>query len=524
VRKRPSNSIILSEIRELGSISEYARLLNIPRSTVDDWYREALRSEDIQSRVENFERKSYLITSAQIETAVDPNFLENLEKMAEVHDAEILIPTYTYNKKGIGHSGTGDADKKLQAHYFDSLIHPYIMNERRSLNKKVEVLGNLNTLPTAVNPLSGYQSFTHDKSGVFPHPKIASESVATAPDKLCKFLLTSGSCTVPNYMQKNAGIKAEFHHQIGAVLVEIVNDKVFHHRHVLAEEDGSFYDLTDRYSGGELTTGHRVKSINWGDIHEASLDRQVLTNSWLDEDSLIECLKPKYQFFHDLLDFKFRNHHNRNDHLWLSKNLNRSVEEELGDACEFLELTHFPWCHSVVVSSNHDRAYNRWVREVDASEEPNLNNKIFLLWSQMHMFRHIREQAGSPNMFREYATHNYRVPVSPELLTFLDPDQSFKVDGVENGMHGDKGINGSRGSIKAYSKIGTKCTIGHSHSAGIYEGVYQNGCSRTLNADYSEGPSSWSHTHTIQYANGKRAQLTLIKGSYFKRSPKIAKL
>ena len=233
MRKRPSNSIILSEVRELGSIAEYARLLDVPRSTVDDWYREALRQEDRQ-RSGNFERKSYLITSAQIETPVDKNFMMNLEKMAEVHKAEILIPTYTYNKKGIGHSGTGDADKKLQAHYFDSLIHPYMMNERRALNKKVEVLGNLNILPTAVNPLSGYQSFTHDKSGVFPHPKIVSESVATSPDKLCKFLFTSGSCTVPNYMQKNAGIKAEFHHQMGAVLVEIVDDKVFHHRHVLA--------------------------------------------------------------------------------------------------------------------------------------------------------------------------------------------------------------------------------------------------------------------------------------------------
>jgi hypothetical protein len=523
MRKRPSNSIVLSEIRELGSISEYARLLDVPRSTVDDWYREALRQEDKQ-RSGNFERKSYLITSAQIETPVDKNFMQNLEKMAEVHKAEILIPTYTYNKKGIGHSGTGAAEKKLQAHYFDEAIHPYMMNERRLLNEKVEVLGNLNILPTAVNPLSGYQSFTHDKSGVFPHPKIASESVATSPDKMCKFLFTSGSCTVPNYMQKNAGIKAEFHHQIGAVLVEIVNNKVFHHRHVLAEEDGSFYDLTERYSNGEVTKGHRIASINWGDIHEASLDEEVFKNSWLKDDALIEELKPKYQFFHDLLDFKFRNHHNRNDHLWLSKNLNRSVSEELADACEFLEITHRKYCHSVVVSSNHDRAYNRWVREVDASEEPNLNNKIFLLWSQKHMFEYVRGKLGSPNMFREYADHLYRIPVNPDLLTFLDPDQSFKVNGVENGMHGDKGINGSRGSIKSYSKIGTKCTIGHSHSSGIYEGVYQNGCSRTLNADYSEGPSSWSHTHTIQYENGKRTQLTLIKGRYFKRSPKTAKV
>lgn len=528
---RPSHTEVLSGVKELGSISAYARLINVPRSSVDDWFRAALRYSDRFEKDEdgNYHKRSYLITAAQIDTDVHEGFLENLKTMAAAHDAEILVPTFTYNKKGSGHKGNGDATKKLVSEYFDKSIREYIMNDRVMLNEKIEVLGNLNILPTAVNPLSGYQSFTGSKSGVFPHPKITSESVATSPGRLAKFLFTSGVCTVPNYMQKNAGIKGEFHHQIGAVLVEIVDNKVFHHRHVLAEEDGSFYDLTDRYENGEITSGHRVASINWGDIHEAALDEQVKKASWLTEydeqdDSseippLIEVLKPRYQFFHDLLDFKFRNHHNRNDHLWLSNMLSNSVEQELADACEFIEITHRNWCHTVIVSSNHDRAYNRWVREVDASEEPNLDNKIFLLWSQKHMFEHVRIGAGSPNMFEEYANHKYGIPVDPDKVTFLKPDESFRVGDVECGMHGDKGINGSRGSIKSYSKIGTKCTIGHSHSSAIYEGVYMNGCSRTLNADYAEGPSSWSHTHTIQYPNGKRTQLTLINGQYFKRWP-----
>ena len=238
----------------------------------------------------------------------------------------------------------------------------------------------------------------------------------------------------------------------------------------------------------------------------------------------MELLKPKYQFFHDLLDFKFRNHHNRNDHLWLSAHLNQSVELELWDAVEFLAITHEKYCTSVVVSSNHDRAYNRWVKEVDASEEPALDNKIFLLWSQMTMFDAVRKGEGTPNMFAKYAFN--KCPVKLDFdVRFLNPDESFKVGGVENGMHGDRGIGGARGSIKSYAKIGTKSTIGHSHSSGIYEGVYQNGCSRTYPAEYSEGPCANSYTHTIQYQNGKRTQLTLIPDhGYMKRKPKMAKL
>jgi len=535
MHNRPSDTEVLLAVEELGSVSAYSRFLGVPRSTVNDWWQTAsANSERFAADTSgDYPRKSYLITAAQIDAPVHKEFLKNLEKMAEVHGAEILIPTYTYNKKGMGHDGAGDADKKLSSHRYAKEVRPYMMNERIKLNDKIVVLGNLNILPTAVNPLSGYQSFTGAKSAVFPHPKIMSESVATSPDKLCKFLFTSGNCTLPNYMQKNAGIKAEFHHQIAAVLVEIVDNKEFHHRHVLAEDDGSFYDLTDRYEEGKLTEGHRVTSVNFGDIHEAALDENVFKASWFDSyelgDSrwnpcLMTSLKPRYQFFHDLLDFKFRNHHNRNDHLWLSKMLNQSVSKELGSACKFLVDTARDYCESVVVSSNHDRAYNRWVREVDASEEPNLDNKIFLLWSQMEMFSAVRDGRGTPNMFALYANSRADLNLAIPRFKFLNPDESFKVGGVENGMHGDKGINGSRGSIKAYSKIGTKCTIGHSHSSGIYEGVYQNGCSRTLDADYSEGPSSWSHTHTVQYDNGKRTQLTLVNGRYMKRKPKVARL
>jgi hypothetical protein len=532
MRNRPSYVEVLSGVEELGSISAYARILKVPRSTVDDWYRAALKYSTRFSKDDNgnYPRRSYLITAAQIDTEVHQGFLANLEKMAEIHEAEILVPTFTYNKKGSGHKGTGDADKKLISEWYDKSIRQYMMNDRVQLNDKIEVLGNLNILPTAVNPLSGYQSFTGSKSGVFPHPKITSESVATSPGKLTKFLFTSGVCTVPNYMQKNAGIKGEFHHQIGAVLVEIVDNKVFHHRHVLAEEDGSFYDLTDRYENGELTTGHRVASINWGDIHEAALDKGVLDASWYNRwdgstniPSLLDHLKPEHQFFHDLLDFKVRNHHNRHDSLWLSKVLNDTVREEVASAGYFLLESSREWCKSVVVSSNHDRAMDRWVREVNASEEPNLDNKIFLLRAQLLL--HLAAKEGSKiHLFGDVCKSIIKKDTRRDIsdIIFLSPDESYKVGGVENGMHGDKGINGSRGSIKAYAKIGTKCTIGHSHSSGIYEGVYQNGCSRELDADYAEGPSSWSHTHTIQYKNGKRTQVTLINGQYFKRKPEVA--
>jgi len=523
LRVRPTHSEVLAGIKNQGSLNGFAKSIGVPRRTVRDWKVSALKRMNM-CRVDqegNYPVRSYIITAAQIDTDVNKKFLENLETFAKHKNAEIIIPGITYNVKGMGHNGTGDADKKFRSEWFDKSIKKYLFNKRIKLNDKIEVLGNLNILPTAVNPLSGYQTFTGSSSAVLPHPKIAFESVATSPTKLAKFLLTCGSVTVPNFMQKNAGIKGEFHHQFGAVIVEVIGNKKFHARHVLADDDGSFYDLTDFYNKGKRTTGHRVESIVWGDIHMEDLDPHVNKASWTNPDNLLDTLKPKHQFFHDLLDFKYRNHHNREDDLFMKRMKGKSVAKEVKNCVNFLNSTSRGWCKSVVVASNHDNAYTRWVRETTHREEPDLDNAIFLLASQLHLYQGTKiNPEFSPNLFKWAAEQMH---VNP-YITFLDSDQSYKVNKIECGMHGDKGINGSRGSIKAFAKIGTKCHIGHSHSAHIFEGAMQAGCSRTINADYTSGPSSWSHTHIVQYKSGKSTLITCIGEDYYRGTVKEAKV
>lgn len=515
-KDKPNWRQILTGAEEAGSIAEYARALGKPRKTVCDWHKEAVKKKkkfEKNIKNEKFETKTYVITSAQIKTDVHEGFLKNLELFAELHDAEIMIPGITYNTNdGEWNGGMGDSKKKVQSSYFDARIRKYLMNDRIKLNSKFEVLGNMNILPTAVNPLSGHQTFTGECSAVFPHPKIALESVATRPGKLAKMLLTSGSVTVPNFIQKNAGIKGEFHHQLGAVVVEIVNEKQFHMRHILAEDDGSFYDLTDRFSEGLHSTGHRVESIVWGDIHHADLDAEVADANWWKEDSLSAILKPKNQFFHDLLDFKVRNHHNRDNPLFMKKMNGQSVKEEVRNTAKFLHDTKLPDCHSFVVKSNHDTAFDRWVNEVSHFDEPNLFNATYLLEMQ-HAIHKAAQEHRKIDLFEWQANVAFKKRLSH--VTFLKQDESCVVGGVENGMHGDIGLNGARATPKSFTKIGIKVNSGHTHSCGIIEGVYTAGCCRTLFASYAKGPSSWSHTQIVQYANGKRTLLTCVNGKYY---------
>jgi hypothetical protein len=520
-KDRPNFREILNGVEQSGSVASYARVINKPRKTVSDWYTAA--KQELASIVTNqnngeFSTKTYIVTSAQIGTEVHQGFMDNLEAMAKHHDAEILIPGITYNVNSEWEGGLGDAEKKVKSQYYDARVRPYLMNVRFQLNEKVVVLGNLNILPTAANPLTGYSTFTGESSAILPHPKISLESVATRPSKLAKMLVTTGACTVPNYIQKNAGIKGDFHHQLGAVIVEIVNNKQFHMRHVIGEEDGTFFDLTDKYSRGHVSVRNRVDYNVWGDIHHIDLDPKVAEANW-GEGSLSDLLKPRHQVFHDLLDFKVRNHHNRDNPLFMQRMANESVLNEVTKAALFMWEASTKDCTNVVVRSNHDDAFDRWVNEVSHFDEPNIDNALFLLHCQAEKYKMLKE-GKTKDMFATVAS----AVLGKSDAKFLKRDESYVVNGVENGMHGDVGLNGARATPKSFTKIGIKCNTGHTHSAAINEGVYTAGCCRTLNADYTKGPSSWSHTQIIQYPNGKRTLLTCINGQYYKKRFKKARV
>jgi hypothetical protein len=106
--------------------------------------------------------------------------------------------------------------------------------------------------------------------------------------------------------------------------------------------------------------------------------------------------------------------------------------------------------------------------------------------------------------------------MKPGAVKFLLPDESFTVKEVECGMHGHVGPNGSFGSPSNLAKIGKKATTAHTHSCGIFHGLYVAGTSTRLTPDwtYTRGPSSWSHSHVLLYPNGQRTIVTIKDGKW----------
>jgi len=376
--------------------------------------------------------------------------------------------------------------------------------------------GESNTLPTAVNPLSGFESYTGRKSGIFPHTKVALESIPSMAGEGTKFNYTTGALTLRNHIQRKAGLKADFHHCYGFLLAEVDSDGNWWCRPVVADTAGTFYDFDVRVKDGKVETGEWIDSIVWGDVHEQILNKQIKDVCW-GKGGILDTTKAKRQFIHDLLNFTGRNHHETKDPMTRFRRYLddvESVEKEVCGCADFLEVyAERPWCETIVVNSNHDRALARWLKEQDGRFDP-INTEF---WSSMWaaVVSSIRDTGEEPNCF-ELACKlcEYRGGA-----TFLKRDASYVVceddsGGVECGMHGDEGPNGSRGNIRSYARMGRKIVVAHTHRAGIVDGVYQVGAMCALRPEYVHGPDAASHTFCIVYENGKRTLATIWNDKY----------
>ncbi len=459
----------------------------------------------------------YLLTSAQNNTPVHAELLRNLKAYAKHINGVLMVSRFAYNVNAFAARESKPGAGEFARHYFAPEIEPYVCDERVALAPSLHWCGEVNILPTAERPLSGFENYTGRASAIFPHAKQTMESIPTPPGTSgAKLNYTTGAITLRNYIQRKAGLKAEYQHAYGALIVEIDDDGRWFVRQIRAHEDGTFQDLDCLVAGGVVTESVRVHAIQWGDVHVAQLDPVVRETNWA-RGGMLDTLRPKYQFLHDVLDFQSQNHHDRkNPHAVFAKHAagRTSVSRELEELAAFLSSESARvWCESVVVGSNHDAALMRWLRDADLRDDPEnaeiwlkLNSVVYAAakvpGADFHLLRSVMRGLGVPPSVR-----------------FLQDDESFVLcrhagGGIEAGMHGHAGANGSRGSPRQFARLGRRTNTGHTHSAGIHGDAFVAGTSSLLRMSYTSGPSSWSHSHIVTYPGGNRAIVTLRDGRW----------
>lgn len=542
-RKYSTEQIAEEFIKQGGNVSATARELKLARSTVQEALRKTPLNKKPIAGGENLNDaaikaklppkdvvKRYICTSAQNNTRVNSEFWEALKVLADYYSAEILVGTFSYNMNAYGPSAVkyGTHEDKDEATYekepwFDPAIKPFLNDKDIELGPGLVWCGRMNIMPTAVNPLAGLETYSHRKSAIFPHAKLAMRSVATLQGEGTKLNYTTGTVTLPNYIQKKEGIKAEQHHKFGALIVEVDHTGYWAVRQLgWSEKFQNIQDLDVVVHEGKITTGNSVEAITWGDIHGTMAEEWVVDRS----QDMLDFLRPRYQFLHDVMAGEATNRHvikhapdaHYGFQRWL-RGYHR-VDAEIVDTIKVLRKYLRPWCETVVPDSNHDGWWLRsWLLRYDYRYDP-ANAELFLdlqkwFYEQIRKNVEAGDASGSKNInLTGYAFAKFGL--TEKDIKFLLPDESFTIldKRIECGQHGHLGINGGFSSPEKLAKVGRRMNTAHTHVCGIYDGLYVAGTSSKLVWSYNYGFSSWSHSHIITYPNGQRAILTMWENKW----------
>lgn len=444
----------------------------------------------------------YVITYAQNATPVHHAFLAALRVYCEENDARLVVLPGRYKNPTSVWTENMEHDD-----WWAEEVHPYLFAGRLAIGK-LTVYGDISIQPTAVLPLSGMQDFCGSSSAIFGHPKVQLSTLAALQHQLPRILTTTGAVTVPNYVAAKAGKKAAEQHVIGACVVER-DPHLFHLRQITALPDGSFIDLDREYTVDGVRPAGRAAALVLGDVHVEVTDWEVIDATLRRTDSIAAVLRPEHIVLHDTLDFATRNHHTRDSftdrYARATGRLNDSVEAEVQRAIDFVDAVPAD-ALPVVVRSNHDDAFDRWLASVDYRSDP--VNARFYVDTMAAVLDEYEATGEWPDAFALL----YRQRGAGRAR-FLRLDESFALHGVELGQHGHLGTDGSRGTLRSYAKLGVKTATGHGHGPGILGPARRVGVCQPRMA-YARGASSWLTTHDVLYANGTQTLITIIRGQW----------
>ena len=446
-------------------------------------------------------QKKFVVTSAMNNTRLHTKQFESLLKYCYYNDADLIVIPIHYKNVSAFTANETFNKKWVQT------VQPFILDKPLKLGGNVIVRADIRIAATAANPLEGKQAINGRMWTIFGHSQFAMEPVATPADQYPKRMYTTGCTTVRNYSQTNMGAKAEFHHVQGALVVEVVGRRAFV-RQLNANSDGCFYDLDKYYTPEDVTGGHRALALTTGDEHVKHHNKKVRKATYDAPDSITNVLKPKHIFRHDVLDAYFCSHHHEKDDIQQFRKYHmrdHNGRKELDDVVKFINETTPIFSTTHIVPSNHHDHLKMWLNRVDEKKDHENAQLIYELKAQLKY-----------NVLHGLTDDPLEIYLTPRLkcdFHFLDRSKPYVLKSVDYSQHGDKGINGARGSARSFAKTVYQMVIGHSHGARIVKGTYQVGTSANR-MEYETGLGDHTHTHCIQYANGKRTLIDIIGGRW----------
>ena len=448
----------------------------------------------------------YVVTTAQNNTDIDSVFFESLRQYCRHNGAQLLIAKSTYNKNGFQ-----SVECFADGIHYDSKVVPYIVENQTRLGGKIDFCAQANVLPTAKNPLSGFEAITAPGIDVIiPAVKISLKCTAALKNGMRgKILYSTGATTKRNYITRKAGAVAASEHNIGALVVDTRADgpAIVRQLEQMADFVG-FYDKGLYYSpeGVYKAKTSYTEAIQFGDIHAEKMTPENLSKIL----GLLAVWNPRTAILHDVMDFSSRNHHNVKDcaFMFAQHTAGNTVAGDIVTTSEVIDAitcAGAEWGMAThIIESNHDLAINTWLKNADFKLDP--VNALTYLQCMTALYTYIADTGKGDFNMLEFAYKHIGKGQSDigENLIFHETDESVIMAGVEMGNHGHTGINGSRGSPAQFRTMGIPMNTGHTHTPSITGACYTAGVAGSLEMGYNIGPSSWQLANIVTYENGQR--------------------
>jgi hypothetical protein len=463
-------------------------------SSVDDMF-----SGKMKITKEDIEPGRYVITTAVANAPVDETFMDALTSYCKLHSAKLIImPCESVTNSFENKTAVFDS-------YFNN-VECYVAIDDVPLNDNFSIC-SIQVSAKQIKSITGLSRLgNREGSYVFASPKQFLEYVPSGNNRGKNYaIMTPGACTRPAYftetfVSKRLSYIAERDHTIGAIIVDIKNDRNFDFRQIQSNGEGSFCDMGIKYNPDGTTEEVSVNLV-FGDLHGVHVDKKAL-DYFID---LTSSLNVDRLFLHDVFDGYSISHHIKDIAVKASRHAEKAdvLSTEIQKTLELIKYVDERVSPKElnIVKSNHDEFLDRYLSAGNYISDP-VNHYMSLkiataLFEDRDVLQHAFEVVSQEK--------------TPSHWNFLDRDQSYKIGGVECASHGDLGMNGARPSLNSLEKIYGSCVVGHNHSAAIQRSVFRVGTLSKLDMDYNRGPSSWTHTCCILYADGQRQLINYIE-------------
>lgn len=437
-------------------------------------------SVDLPTKV--FHKKRFIISTILPNSKVNTNFISAMELYCKTNNAElILVPIRGVRNEVL----FNEQDAKLYGKYFctESIFNSNLrlVNTGITANNK--------------NPIQSIKELGHKNYSVIAgSTKQCMELIPSIHKDKVHLVYLTGTCSDIIYKKNVTGHINSENNTMGALVVEIQDDKIFYIRNVEWIND-YFVDLNKAYYSNKVEK-IEAEAIVAGDFH-LSGDEDTKSLELLKQEILF--LQAKKLFIHDFCSHNTINHHEQDNWLKMAKLMKKFINLEAEH--NYTADVFNKWVEDIknidfyIVKSNHDRWLSKYIG----------NRNLWIHDNSNALYAHTL--CGYALMGMDPFELTMRHKIRRDIKIHFIQDKSFKIAGIELGLHGDIGNNGGISSLRSLELSAGKCVVGHSHTPRILFKGFQVGTCTKLDLGYNIGGSSWWNGNVSIYKDGHRQML-----------------